>query len=288
MQINFSGGEPFIHATHLGEMVRFCKQELQIESVSIVSNGSMITDDWFRKYARYLDILAISCDSFEHETNLRTGRHERRQDPRPQRAVLETIERLCREHDVKFKINTVVTAFNVDEDMSMAIMELAPCRWKVFQVLPLEGENYGEGANRDVEKFLITSDQYEGFVARHRHTGVLVAESNDTMRNSYLILNEDMCFLDCTAGDKRPSPSILDVSVEAALLKAGFDADMFHKREGVYDWTKETPDDDGDDGDADDRAVPMMVDPASSPAGVGRRSRPLAAAVHVVPPTLDF
>lgn len=34
----------------LGEMVRYCKEELQLPSVSIVSNGSMIKERWFKKY----------------------------------------------------------------------------------------------------------------------------------------------------------------------------------------------------------------------------------------------
>ena len=51
-KINFSGGEPFIHkrGTFVGELVQYCKQELQLPSVTIVSNGSLVTEDWFCKY----------------------------------------------------------------------------------------------------------------------------------------------------------------------------------------------------------------------------------------------
>lgn len=70
-KINFSGGEPFLpqKGRHLGEMVKYCKKNLNLPSVTIVSNGSMIKEKWFKDYAQYLDILAISCDSFEEETN---------------------------------------------------------------------------------------------------------------------------------------------------------------------------------------------------------------------------
>lgn len=53
-KINFSGGEPFIHdrGNYLGELVKFCKNELQLESVSIVSNGSLIRETWFAKYGK--------------------------------------------------------------------------------------------------------------------------------------------------------------------------------------------------------------------------------------------
>ena len=54
-KVNFSGGEPFLHdrGHYIGEMVKFCKQELELPSVTIVSNGSLITDRWFKLYGKY-------------------------------------------------------------------------------------------------------------------------------------------------------------------------------------------------------------------------------------------
>lgn len=48
-KLNFSGGEPFLHPKALGKLVRFCKQDLCLESVTIVSNGSKITREWFEE-----------------------------------------------------------------------------------------------------------------------------------------------------------------------------------------------------------------------------------------------
>ena len=59
------------------------------------------------------------------------------------------------------------------------------------------------------------------------------------MRNSYLILDEYMRFLDNTGGSKTPSLSLLDVGVEAAMDMAGFDQAMFLKRGGKYKWSKQ-------------------------------------------------
>jgi len=51
-KLNFSGGEPFLpkKGSYVGELVMFCKQELELSSVTIVSNGSLINEDWFAKY----------------------------------------------------------------------------------------------------------------------------------------------------------------------------------------------------------------------------------------------
>lgn len=46
-KINFSGGEPFTKPQFLGNLVKFCKVDLALESVTIVSNGSLITEKWF-------------------------------------------------------------------------------------------------------------------------------------------------------------------------------------------------------------------------------------------------
>ena len=78
-KLNFSGGEPFMYPDFMGEICKFCKEELKLESVSIISNGSKITGRWFKKWAKYLDILAISVDSFDEDTNMRIGRGKLKQ-----------------------------------------------------------------------------------------------------------------------------------------------------------------------------------------------------------------
>ena len=60
-KINFSGGEPFIHqkGKFVGELVRYCKEDLELPSVTIVSNGSLITEEWFQDYGK--EILDYCC-----------------------------------------------------------------------------------------------------------------------------------------------------------------------------------------------------------------------------------
>ena len=60
---------------YLGEMVRFCKEELDIESVTVVTNGSRTTEHWMAEYGYYLDIMAVSVDSFVPEVSCRYLHH---------------------------------------------------------------------------------------------------------------------------------------------------------------------------------------------------------------------
>lgn len=49
---------------------------------------------------------------------------------------------------------------------------------QVFQCLLIEGENSGEGAVREAERFLISDAEFEAFLDRHREVSCLVPESN--------------------------------------------------------------------------------------------------------------
>ena len=45
----------------------------------------------------------------------------------------------------------------------------------------------------------------------------MIPESNETMKDSYLLLDEKLRFLNCSDGKKLPSESLLEVGVERAL-----------------------------------------------------------------------
>ncbi|KAL1872423.1 hypothetical protein Daus18300_004394 [Diaporthe australafricana] len=232
-KLNFAGGEPFLYPKYLGELVEFAKQTLALESVSIVSNGSLIKKSWLKHYGAYLDILAISCDSFDEATNIEIGRGSG--DNVKQ---LFLIRDWCREYGIKFKLNTVVCRHNFKEGMAERVAELDPFRWKVFQVLMVEGENDSEQTLRDVRRFEIDDGEFAFFCKRHEQLPCFVPESNKAMAESYLILDEYLRFL---SGKNKniKSESIIDVGVTNALKAIQWDQEAFRDRGGVYEWTKE-------------------------------------------------
>lgn len=74
-----------------------------------------------------MDILAISCDSFNEDVNVLIGRGQGKLNH------VENLQKLrgwCRDYKVAFKINSVINRFNVDEDMRAQIRALNPIRWK--------------------------------------------------------------------------------------------------------------------------------------------------------------
>ena len=68
-KINFAGGEPFTNSKFLGELIKKCKEDLGIEKISIITNGSLVKEDFFKKFGKYIDVFGVSCDSFNKDTN---------------------------------------------------------------------------------------------------------------------------------------------------------------------------------------------------------------------------
>lgn len=231
-KLNIAGGEPFLYPRLLTELLCYCKEELGVESISIVSNGSKIREKWMRENCQWLDILAVSCDSFNAETNKRIGRG----DDGGNVDRLFRIAEWCRQYGIKFKLNTVVNIYNWDEDMTANIEQLAPFRWKVFQCLIVAGENDDETRKRDARAFLVTDEQWRTFCDRHKHLPCYVPEDNKSMESSYLLLDEYMCFLDKGEGMMTKSESILQVGVKEAMKQVVWDKKSFVERGGIYDW----------------------------------------------------
>ncbi|EPS39744.1 hypothetical protein H072_6453 [Dactylellina haptotyla CBS 200.50] len=231
-KINFAGGEPFLEKEFLGQLMKYCKEDLKLESVSVVTNGSLVNDRFLKIYGDYLDIIAVSCDSFDEDTNVAIGRGKGKH-----LQAVKKVAKLCQKYNIKFKLNTVVNKYNWCEDMNEYIQELKPFRWKCFQYLLLPNENSGQDTIRDARRYLVTDEQFQEFCRRHKQNECLVPEGNEVMVNSYLILDEYMRFLDKDA--KIQSRSILDVGVKTALEQVRWDKEIFLERKGLYDWQKE-------------------------------------------------
>ncbi|KAI0379462.1 hypothetical protein F5Y04DRAFT_290350 [Hypomontagnella monticulosa] len=247
-KINFAGGEPFLYPDKLAMLCRFCKEDLNLESVSIITNGTKVTKKWMEQHGRYVDMLGVSCDSFNETTNIAIGRGTGKNVEH-----LFRIRNWCRELGIMFKLNTVVCIYNWDEDMADIVQKLDPFRWKVFQVLYVEGENDAKEEDtrlnkrkRNARKLLITDEQFEVFCKKHRHLKCMVPEPNSVMASSYLLVDEYLCFLDKGNGVEKQSRSILEVGVQKALSEVYWDQEAFNERGGIFEWTKEVAGDEAD------------------------------------------
>ncbi|MDO9018020.1 MAG: viperin family antiviral radical SAM protein [Deltaproteobacteria bacterium] len=225
-KLTFAGGEPTLHP-HLGALVDHAKA-LGF-TTSVVTSGSRL-DALLDGHASSIDWVALSIDSAVERVQRSLGRG--RGDHVARVRVLAS---RCRNEGVRLKVNTVVTALNCDEEMGDLLRELRPERWKVFQVLRVEGQNDGR-----VEPLLIPREHFVAFVERHASLGSsgieVVAEDNDAMEDSYVMIDPRGRFYGNHGGRHQVSDPILGVGVRAALDQVGFSIDKFEGRGGRYAW----------------------------------------------------
>lgn len=219
-KITFAGGEPTLYP-YLPEIMT-CAKEIGF-TVMLVTNGHRISDQYLDKIVKSVDAIKISIDSPDEITQLNLGRGKGDHVTKAVEASLKV-----KAHNIPLMINTVVTSLNYQQDMSPIIELLKPVRWKVFQVLRERGEN-------DHFQAWCTDAQFQEFVFRHEKYSP-VAESNDLMRGSYVMMDPIGRFMQDLTGGYLYSKSILQIGVEEALREVGWDAVRFLKRGGLYQW----------------------------------------------------
>jgi radical S-adenosyl methionine domain-containing protein 2 len=229
-KVTFVGGEPTL-VPWLRDLIDAAKVEGA--TTMLVTNGSMLTPATVRSLASSLDWLGLSIDSADQRTHELLGRSV---DGKALSAA-DYIALCAAAHSagMRVKVNTVVTSINKNEDMSQFVEALGPERWKVFKVLEVQGQN-----ERALHQLAIPDLAFKRFVSRHRQilepTIPVVAENNDAMTGSYLMVDPAGRLFDNVTGCYRFSDPILDVGLDAALQQIHFSRRGFADRGGAYEW----------------------------------------------------
>jgi radical S-adenosyl methionine domain-containing protein 2 len=227
-KINFAGGEPTL-VPHITELIQYAKS-VGFET-SIVTNGSRIDFEWVKNISPYLDILAVSVDSINPETNIKIGSNQKGNGLSVN--DLKNIVTACHCFGVELKINTVVSKFNVNETLTDFINEIKPFRWKILQVSCVKGQN-----DNDFGKVEITSGDFEYFCTQNKN-GILpnvkmVVENINLIRGSYVMVDCLGRFFDSTNGRHNYSDPILEVGINKAFKQINVDYKKFESRNGNY------------------------------------------------------
>lgn len=228
-KINFAGGEPFL-CPWLGKLIRRAKDRGMVTSV--VTNGSYFDRAADAGMLPDLDWFVLSVDSVVPETLRALGR-VRAHEPIPRARYLEICREIRESRRTELKINTVVTSVNWQERLDDFIRDARPVRWKVMQVLPIDGPD-----SRVDEDLLIDTRQFDHFVWSNRgvwSAGVkVVPEGNDAMIGSYVMVDPAGRFYDNVGGAYRYSRPILRAGAVAALKDVTVYRDVFLDRDGDY------------------------------------------------------
>ncbi len=225
-KITFVGGEPTLFK-NLGDVIVHAKQLGMI--TCLVTNGAHL-EKLLENYGKYLDWVAFSIDSTHEDVQQKLGRGKGDYIKKSIHLVKK-----CHKMGIKVKLNTVVTDWNYNEDFRELIKIIHPKRWKIFQALPIKGQNDGK-----IEKLLVSSEKFQSFVTKNKCLEndqlQIISEDNDAMTESYIMIDPNGRFFSNVGGMYMYSSPILQVGVSKAFSEIEFSIDKFENRKGKYDW----------------------------------------------------
>lgn len=226
-KLNLAGGEPLL-SEQLISVARSAKDAGM--TVSVITNGSLLKGRLFDELLNHVDWIGVSVESSSERVETELGRGFG--DHVEQTTALC---RLLRENGIRLKINTVVTALNVGEDLHQLISETKPQRWKVLKMLRVRGQNDGAST------LAVDDPAFQGFVRRHADVVLEngkkpVFENDLDMIGSYLMVapNGDLF----RNGGNGYQYLGLDSWADNGW-QSFFDYDSFVRRGGAYDWDGE-------------------------------------------------
>lgn len=237
-KIKFSGGEPTL-CPWLSELIERAHSRDMI--VALGTNGHLLAQEakkqtrngLLKRLSPYLHWIALSVDSGNAETNLQMGRR----DDNDEALSAEDYARVAdaaRALGVRVRVNTVVNAYNLGEDMSEWVRMVKPERWKLIQVLPMGGQNDETigGLEIDETTFLEFAE---------RHTGLEgvpdpIPAVHGLVYGAFIQIDPAGRFFDNVDGRHVYSQPILSAGVENAWKRVRFYPDKFEARGAFYDW----------------------------------------------------
>ena len=233
VRLNLAGGEPLLYSDKVPSIVHQAR-DLGFE-VSMISNGSQLTDELLQNLAPQLTWLGISLDSAIPAANRAIGRVDRRGQLVDLESLAVSLAKARQAYpSLQIKLNTVVNQLNHSEDLSALIDQFKPDKWKVLRMLPVVNQHLA-----------INDEQFAAFVARHHaFSQITCAEDNQDMRESYLMVDPHGRFFQNSplipGQGYQYSQPILNVGTEAAFAEMRFDPARFaaryipiHAEEGV-------------------------------------------------------
>jgi radical S-adenosyl methionine domain-containing protein 2 len=223
-KINFAGGEPLLHPLFF-DVIKTAKDMGLV--VSVLSNGYFLNKKIVYELSSYVDWIGFSVDSANEDVEASLGRGKGNHV----KHIVELSD-IVHKAGVKLKINTTVTKLNWAEDMRPLLKILRPNRWKVFQVIHIEGQN-----DRYFDELSVTDFEFSYFKSINQECCLEtqpVFERNEDMIGSYLMISPGgkvFSNLDGTNYSLKPLKDVKKRNI-AQLL----DVQKYVKRGAIYSW----------------------------------------------------
>jgi len=221
-KINLAGGEPTLYP-FLDQMCYLVKG--MGFKLSIVSNGSGFTEEWFSRMEGIVDWIGLSVDSSDEDDEVLIGRHCKGHNHLGR--VVKVAE-MAHNHGIKVKLNITIVRRSWMKDFHPLIEQMQPERVKCFRALTLKGAN-----DDRPDTWSITDEEFKAFKDRHSDVKGIVFEDNDNMVASYIMFDPIGRWMVDSGYEKR----FIEFDV---LRREGFDGEVSYARyvgrNAVYEW----------------------------------------------------
>ena len=221
-KINLAGGEPFLYP-HLNEICKLIKS--MGFTVSIVSNGSLITKEKIIDISGTVSWLGLSVDSPDEKDEQAIGRNTGFCNHLSH--IIEVSE-WAHSYGIKIKLNITVVRQSWNKDFHGLITKVRPERIKAFRALTLKNANDDRN-----DTWSITEEQYNQFRIRHKDIPNMIFEDNSDMIGTYLMFDPLGKWMVNKDGEKRFLPF---EQLRRDGLESMIDVNRYYNRNGVYEW----------------------------------------------------
>ncbi|MEQ9127259.1 viperin family antiviral radical SAM protein [Thalassospira sp.] len=219
VRLSIAGGEPTLLGDRFLAIVNHAR-ELGFR-ISLITNASR--PDVIVKVAPKIDMLGISVDSDVASVNAAIGRECRKGTQISRSDIAQMVEQArLGNPEITIKLNTVVCAENISDDLSGLIREIGPDRWKIMRMLPVT-----------TAQLSVTKKQFSQFVLRHQGVSVRqTIEDNGDMDQSYVMVDPKGRFFQNQIGTfgYKYSECIPTVGADQAFSQIAFCPATFSKR----------------------------------------------------------
>ncbi len=220
-RINIAGGEPLLYP-YLTDVIN--QANLLGLKVSIITNGSLLTEELIASWQGKVETIGISVDAVSERTNCMIGREQ--QGRSLSKAQLCDIVDWIHKYGIKLKINTVVSKLNLHEDMLSLYERIKPNRLKFLYMHVLE--NINSGAN----ELKPTREEFESFVAKNRYeyADEVIIEAEGSMQNSYLMISSGGNVFLNENGEGKTYGNCLEQELHEICAELPFDNEKYNLR----------------------------------------------------------
>jgi radical S-adenosyl methionine domain-containing protein 2 len=225
LRLTFAGGEPTLCPFLEDLVLEWHRLQGGVRPLAmIVTNGTGLYETRLVRIRHALGAVKLSGESNSNFVEKALGRgygaHVQ--------LIVDRADMLHR-LDIPVHLNSVICSRNWEEDLTPLVRRIDPAVWKIFQFLPVPGQN-----DTQITSLSISSEQFEEFLDRHRQfEGIWAPENNELMRGSYAMIDPlGRFFQSKPSGYVRSTHSILDVGVEEAFREVDLDWGKYERRGG--------------------------------------------------------